>query len=288
VVAQPQILSESIWHRSWRRFRRNRFAAFALIFLIGIHFFALAGPVVSGYSPEAIDPRNAFLPPGAEHWMGTDDVGRDTFTRIIYGARTSLLVGLASMLVSISVGMLLGSLSGYYGGWVDSTLMRFTDAMMSVPRLFLLLVILTLIGGELYMVILVIGVTSWMGPARIVRGEFLHWKEEVFVEAARAIGLPNHRIIYRHILPQVSGSIIVAATLGVAQAILIESAMSFLGLGVQPPTPTWGNMLTNAQNYVWNAPLQALFPGLMILLTVLAYNFFGDGLRDALDPKGDV
>jgi peptide/nickel transport system permease protein len=166
--------------------------------------------------------------------------------------------------------------------------MRFTDAMMSVPRLFLLLVILTLIGGELYMVILVIGVTSWMGPARIVRGEFLHWKEEVFVEAARAIGLPNHRIIYRHILPQVSGSIIVAATLGVAQAILIESAMSFLGLGVQPPTPTWGNMLTNAQNYVWNAPLQALFPGLMILLTVLAYNFFGDGLRDALDPKGDV
>jgi peptide/nickel transport system permease protein len=257
----------------------------ALAFLVLITLAAIFAPYLTQYSPEQISPRSAFSAPFTEHFLGSDDLGRDTWSRLLYGSRVSLAVGFSAMALSILIGIVIGSLSGFFGGWLDALLMRTTDAMMSLPRLFLLLLILTLFGGDLWTVIMVIGITSWMGTARIVRGEFLRWKQSTFVEASSAMGATDSRIIVRHILPQVISSLIVTATFGVAQAILIESAMSFLGLGVQPPTPTWGNMLTNAQNYIWTAPLQALFPGLFILLTVLAFNFAGDGLRDALDPK---
>lgn len=280
-VQQPK----SYWRQSWRDVRRNPVAMVSLAFLVAIVIAAGLGPLIAPYPPDAISPRVALAAPGGEHILGTDALGRDTLSRLIFGARVSLLVGFSAMALSIAIGVVVGAVSGYYGVWVGGVLMRITDAMMSLPRLFLLLLILTFFGGSLNTVIVVIGVTSWMGPARLVRGEFLRWKEAVFVEAAHALGAEGGRIIGRHILPQLSSSVIVAATFGVAQAILIESAMSFLGLGVQPPTPTWGNMLTNAQNYIWSAPLQAFFPGVMILLTVLAFNFLGDGLRDALDPK---
>lgn len=269
----------------WRRLKRNKLACFSLVFLLIVHLLALLAPYVTSHSPERIAPYNAFAAPSREHWLGTDDLGRDTFARLLYGARVSLLIGFVSMVISVVIGILIGSLSGYFRGWLDVSLMRFTDAMMSIPRLFLLLTILTVFGGELWTVIIVIGITSWMETARIVRGEFLRWQQEMFVDAAKALGCKDSPIIFRHILPQSINSIIVAATLGVARSILIESSVSFLGLGVQPPQPTWGNMLTNAQYYIWNAPVQAVYPGVMILLTVLAYNFFGDGLRDALDPK---
>lgn len=276
---------QSYWGRALRSLLANRIALSSLALLATVAIVTLLAPTIGPYSPEEIDPRNAFGAPSSAHWLGSDDLGRDTFSRLLHGGRVSLTVGFTAMLVSVLTGTLIGALSGYFGGWVDSVLMRLTDAMMSLPRLFLLLLILTLFGGELVTVIVVIGATSWMTSARIVRGEFLRWKESIFVEASRALGASSGRIMLRHILPQVLSSIIVVATFGVARAILIESAMSFLGLGVQPPTPTWGNMLTDAQTFIWSAPMQAVFPGVAILVTVLAFNFAGDGLRDALDPK---
>lgn len=268
-----------------RRFFQNKIAVAATVFLGIITLSAIFAPLLTKFSPEHINPRFAFQGLSAEHFLGTDDLGRDTWSRLLYGGRVSLTVGFVSMFISVIIGILVGALSGFFGGWVETILMRLTDALMALPRLFLLLLVLTLFGGSLTTVIVVIGATSWMGPARIVRGEVLRWKQSVLVEASVALGATSMSILYKHILPQVMNSIIVAATFGVARSILVESAMSFLGLGVQPPTPTWGNMLTNAQNFIWSAPIQVVFPGLMILLTVMAFNFAGDGLRDALDPK---
>jgi len=277
---------ESYSARAWRQMRtENPRALIALAFLVLITLAAIFAPYLTQYSPEQINPRTAFSAPLTDHFLGSDDLGRDTWSRLLYGSRVSLAVGFSAMSLSILIGIIVGAFSGFFGGWLDALLMRTTDAMMSLPRLFLLLLILTLFGGDLWTVIVVIGATSWMGTARIVRGEFLRWKQSAFVEASSALGATDSRLIIKHILPQVVSPLIVTATFGVAQAILIESAMSFLGLGVQPPTPTWGNMLTNAQNFIWTAPLQAFFPGLLILLTVLSFNFAGDGLRDALDPR---
>lgn len=269
----------------FRRFSENKVAVGATLFIAVITMAAIFAPFLTKFSPEAINPRFAFQGFSWEHLLGTDDLGRDTWSRLLFGGRISLMVGFVSMTLSVVIGIIVGALSGFFGGWIETILMRFTDALMALPRLFLLLLVLTLFGGSLSTVIIVIGVTSWMGPARIVRGEVLKWKESLLVEASVALGARSVTILYRHILPQVLNSIIVAATFGVARSILVESAMSFLGLGVQPPTPTWGNMLTNAQNFIWSAPIQVVFPGLMILLTVMAFNFAGDGLRDALDPK---
>lgn len=269
----------------FRRFRENKVAVGATLFVALITLAAIFAPFFTKFSPEEINPRFAFQGLSWNHLLGTDDLGRDTWSRLLFGGRISLMVGFVSMGLSVVIGIFVGALSGFFGGWIETVLMRFTDALMALPRLFLLLLVLTLFGGSLSTVIIVIGVTSWMGPARIVRGEVLRWKESLLVEASVALGARSVTILYRHILPQVLNSIIVAATFGVARSILVESAMSFLGLGVQPPTPTWGNMLTNAQNFIWSAPIQVVFPGLMILLTVMAFNFAGDGLRDALDPK---
>lgn len=272
--------------RTWRKsLKRHKLAMVSLVVLVILHCCALLAPWLAPYSPEAIEPDNPLAKASAEHWLGTDDTGRDTFSRLLYGSRVSLVVGLLSMLLSVLLGVLVGTLGGYFGGVLDLVLMRLTDSMMSIPRLFLLVILMAVFQGGVHTVILVIGLTSWMQIARIVRSEVLVHRNRTFVEAAEAAGASRVRIVVRHILPQAMGSIIVAATFGVARSILLESAMSFLGLGVQQPTPSWGNMLTNAQRYVWEAPVQAVYPGLAIFLTVLAYNFLGDGLRDALDPK---
>jgi peptide/nickel transport system permease protein len=270
---------------TWRRLRRSRPAVLGGAFLLVVHLAALVGPSLLPHDPYATDPLRALQPSSLAHPLGTDELGRDVLARLVTGARVSLLVGLVATAVAIGIGLLVGALAGYAGGVVDAWLMRVTDAMMALPTFFLILAVMAVFGAQPATVMLVIGLTSWMQVARIVRGEVLRWRVAEFVEAARVLGAPDLRILRRHILPQVLPSLIVTATLGVAFAILTESALSYLGLGIQAPTPSWGNMLQHAQQYLWSAPRLAVYPGAAILLTVLSYNFLGDGLRDALDPS---
>jgi peptide/nickel transport system permease protein len=237
--------------------------------------------------------------PSKVHFFGTDTVGRDILARTIYGGQISLIIGLTAVIIETFLGILIGALAGYYGGWIDSILMRITEAMLNIPEIFLLIVMAKNFGGKIpdiqiigrtysgsvIVIVVIIGLTSWMYLARIVRAEFLSIKENEFILAAKATGSPNSHIIFRHILPNSIAPIVVSATLGVANAILAEAYISFLGLGVQPPTATWGNMLDGANNYIETAPWLWFFPGLLILLTVLSINFLGDGMRDALDPR---
>ncbi|GBD17016.1 Glutathione transport system permease protein GsiD [bacterium HR26] len=275
----------SWWALARRRFLRNRVAILAALYLVAMYLVALLAPVVAPYDPNEGDILYIHARPSREHLLGTDENGRDVLSRLIYGARISMSVGLIAMVISIAIGSLIGGVSGYAGRVVDSVLMRVTDGMMAIPYFFLVLIVVAVFGSSFRNIVLVIGVTSWMVVARIVRSEVLRTRELDFVLAARALGASSTRILLRHILPHAVPSIIVAATLGVANAILLESALSYLGLGIQPPQASWGNMLSNSQAYLWENPLLPLYPGLLILLTVLAYNFLGDALRDALDPQ---
>ncbi len=275
----------TLWGVAVRRLRRNPPALLGLAYLVVIHLIAVFGPWLMPWDPFAADPLIRLAGSSTGHLLGTDEIGRDVLARLVLGARVSLAVGLVAMVISVSVGVVAGAVSGYFGRKIDTVLMRFTDAMLALPTLFVILAALAVFGGGPTTATVVIGLTAWMPVARVVRGEYLRWRVTEFVEAARAIGGSDPRIMVRHILPQVIPSVIVAATLNVAFAILTESAISYLGLGIRPPLPSWGNMLQNAQIYIWSAPNLALYPGALILMTVLAYNFFGDGLRDALDPR---
>lgn len=287
---------------TWRRFRRHKMALLGVAILILLFAYSFGGAL---FVPESYanhtDTSLRLQAPSAAHPFGTDTVGRDILARTIYGGQISLLIGLTAMLVEVTLGILIGSTAGYFGGWIDAVLMRFTEAVFVVPQLFLLIVMsknfggkvpnITLLGRELsgsvIVVILIIGVTSWMYLTRIVRAEFISLKEREFILAAKATGTPARQVIFGHILPNCMAPIIVSATLSVAAAILAESYISFLGLGVQPPTATWGNMLETASSdfsKIENAPWFWIFPSLFIVLTVLSINFVGDGLRDALDP----
>jgi len=267
------------------RFRRNRMGTLGFALLVAIHLVAAFGPLVGPYLPNEASAALVLSPVSRAHLFGTDEVGRDVLTRLVYGARVSLVVSWAAVGLSVFIGTALGASTGFAGGWIDSVGMRITDAFLSVPMYFVLLIALSIFGSNLPIMVLVIAFTAWMPVARLVRSEVLSIKECTFVEAARAIGAPNLRIIVIHILPQAVPSIIVAVTLGVAHAILVESALSYLGLGIQPPQASLGNMLRNAQDYLWYAPRLAIYPGVLILIIVLSYNWFGDGLRDALDPR---
>lgn len=235
----------------------------------------------------AINTSARFLPPltRSAHLLGTDELGRDTLSRLLHGGRVSLVVGIAAMLTTVLTGTLVGLIAGYRGGWVDTVLMRFVDMMLCFPQIFLLLVVAAFVPPSLPSIALIIGLTSWMEVARIVRAEILHLREQDFVAAARALGASDTRIMAEELLPNIAGPIVVAATLKVAAAVLAESYISYLGYGVQPPLASWGNMLTNAQGYFDTAPWLAVLPGLFITLTVVGFNFMGDGLRDALDPR---
>lgn len=284
----------------WRRFKRHKMALVGVAVLILLVLYAFGGSFfyTETYA-NLTETGDRLLAPSAEHPFGTDTIGRDILARTIYGGQISLLIGLAAMLVEVVLGILVGALAGYYGKFVDGLLMRITEAWLNVPALFLLLIMAKFFGGKIpditlfgrtfsgsvVVIIIIIGGTSWMYLARIVRAEFLSIKEEDFVLAARATGTPNRQIIMRHILPNSVAPIVVTATLGVANAILLESYISFLGLGVRPPTATWGNMLEGAHGYIESAPWLWIFPGTLIVLTVLSINFIGDGLRDALDPR---
>ena len=253
--------------------------------LLLVALLALVGPVLWQVPPEATDPAIGLLGPTVAHPLGTDELGRDVLSRLLHGSRVTLLVGVAAMLAAIAIGVAVGAIAGFNGGWIDGALMRTTDAMLAVPAFFFILVSITVLGTSVATLILVIGVLSWMPVARVVYGETLRWKSAEFVVAARALGVDGPRLLVRHILPQAVPSLVVSATLGVAFAILTESALSYLGLGVQPPVPSWGNMLQRAQQYVFTAPALALYPGLAITTVVLAFNFLGDALYDALDPR---
>jgi peptide/nickel transport system permease protein len=285
---------------AWRRFRRHRMAIMGTVVLLLLLTFVLGGSLAfrEKYA-NLVNLDIRLQAPSAEHLWGTDAVGRDILARAVYGGQISLLIGSAAVAVALVVGIAFGALSGFYGGWVDSLLMRFTEAMLNIPQLFLLIVAAKYLGdkvanfhfagrefsGSVVVIIVIIGLDSWMYLARIVRAQFLALKEREFITAARAVGAPNRSIILRHILPNAMAPIIVTATLGVANAILTEAYISFLGLGVRQPTATWGNMLEDANRYLETAPWLWFFPGLLILLTVLGINFVGDGLRDALDPR---
>ncbi len=246
---------------------------------------ALLAPWLAPYDPSLQVLQDRLLPPCAHHWLGTDQYGRDVLSRLIYGSRISLEVGFVAVSIYVFIGTTVGSLAGYYGGWVDGLLMRLVDIVLCIPTLFLIMMVITFVGPSIFNIMVVIGLTSWTDVARLVRGEILSLKEREFIQAARVIGMSDTRIILRHLLPNALGPILVVATLGVGGAILVESVLSYMGLGVQPPTPSWGNMLEEGKEHLVDAWWLITFPGLAIFLTVLGYNLLGEGLRDYLDPR---
>jgi len=268
----------------WQRLRHNRMALAGG--LIVLTMFLMAA-VASWYSadPSAIDINQGLLPPGGQHPLGTDDLGRDVLARLLYGARISLLVGFVAVGISCLIGIVIGALAGFYGGLIDAVIMRFVDIMLCFPTFFLILAVIAFLNPSIWNIMIVIGLTSWMGVARLIRAEFLSLRQRDFVLAAQALGASDGRLIFRHILPNAMSPVLVSATLGVAGAILTESALSFLGIGVQPPTPSWGNMLITGKQTLGSAWWLSVFPGLAILITVLGYNLLGEGIRDALDPR---
>jgi len=284
--------AETYWGLMWKRFRQHRMAVGSGLVVLLLLAAVIIVPILSSRTYWEIDPANRFQPPSLSHPFGTDELGRDTFVRVMYGGRVSLLVGFSGAVSATILGSVVGAIAGYYGGRVDSVLMRFTDVMLTLPTLPLMLFVSMLFHGGALTVIIVVAAFFWMGTARMVRGRFLSLKTEAFVEAALASGCSAPRIIFRHLLPNTADVILVSTTLRVSTAILYEATLSFLGFGVQPPTPTWGNMLQRSMNYMLGMPGATgvpwwliFFPGFFILVTVLCINFLGDGMRDAMDPK---
>ena len=269
----------------WGRLKRNRMAMTGLALVLGLFVVSVFAPWLAPYDPNQIDLKQVLMPPSSAHLLGTDTLGRDVLSRIIYGSRVSLKVGFVAVGLATLIGLCVGALAGYYGGWVDSALMRLVDLMLCFPAFFLILAVIAVLEPSIWNIMAVIGLTGWMGVARLVRAEFLSLREREFVTAARALGAGDARLILRHMLPNALAPVMVSATLGVAGAILTESALSFLGLGVQPPTPSWGNILTAGKDNIEIAWWLSVFPGLAILVTVMSYNLLGEGIREAIDPR---
>jgi peptide/nickel transport system permease protein len=271
--------------QAWRRFLSNRIAIVGLIFILLLILIAIAAPLLMPYDPLISVEGMRGVSPSLAHPFGFDHIGRDLFSRVLFGSRVALIVGLFSTGIAVSLGILIGAVAGYFGGWVDTVLSRILDTLMAFPIIALLVVLAAVLGPSLTTTVVVIGVTGWARFARVVRADVLSIKAEDFVMAAKATGVSNWRIIIRHILPNVLGPVIVLASLGIGGIIILEAALSFLGLGVRPPTPSWGGILADGRPHLLRYPHISFFPGLMITLTVLAFNFVGDGLRDALDPR---
>jgi len=279
-------LSRRPSRRALKAFLRNRLAIIGVIVLIAI---VLAVIVAPSFVPATLaikpNPRQMLMAPSADHLLGTDEIGRDVAARLLYAGRVSIPVALSAMLIALVTASSVGIIAGYFGGWIDQVLMRITDALLAIPAIFLLLTIAAVMRPDVTILVVVIGLLAWMDLARIVRVETISLSKREQIEGARALGAKNPRILFRHILPNVQGSLLVAAPLIAGRALLTESALSYLGLGIQPPIPTWGNMLNQAQQFALSAPLLAVAPGLAIMITVIAINFVGDGLRDAFDPR---
>lgn len=268
----------------WRRFRYNRLAVIGLFIMVAVTFMALAAPILAPHDPDEVS-YNILQPPSAEHLLGTDDSGRDVLSRLIFASRVSLAVGVTVSLATVLLGTAIGALAGAYGGMTDTWLSGLINVMLSIPTIPLAMVLGAFLSKDVIFIVGILFIVSWTATARIIRAEFITLRERDYVLAARAIGASQARLILKHMLPNSMPLIIVSVTLGVASAILAESALSYLGYGIQPPTPSWGNMLQNAQTYLRQAPLLAIWPGALIALTVIGINFVGDGLRDALDPR---
>jgi peptide/nickel transport system permease protein len=278
---------DSQWAIAARHFRRNKPALAGMGVIVVLYLVALLAPVLAPYDPIAQKDiaTTGYLPPSMSHWFGTDKFGRDVLSRMIYGSRISLSIGFIATAISITIGTLIGAIAGYFGGKTDAVLMRFTDMVLAFPRLVLLIMIVALFSPSIAVIIVVLGLTQWPGTTRIVRGDVLSLREREFIQAARSLGFGRARIILRHLVPNVLAPVIVTATLGIGNTIVLEAGLSFLGMGVQPPTPTWGSMVADGKDSLIGAWWVATFPGLIIVLVVLAFNLVGDGLRDALDPR---
>jgi peptide/nickel transport system permease protein len=267
------------------RVTQNPLALAGLIIIGLISLMAIFAPWIAPFDPDAINVKAILVAPSLDHIMGTDGLGRDVWSRMLFGARISLLVGIVAVGISTLIGIILGAIAGYYRGWVDTLIMRFVDIMLSIPTFFLILAVIAFLTPSIWNIMIVIGLTSWMGVTRLVRAEFLSLRGREFVLASQTLGAKDYRLIFRHLLPNSLTPIIVTSVLGVASAVLVESGLSFLGLGVQAPQASWGNILTDGKEYIEFAWWLSLFPGLAILITVLGYNLLGEGLRDALDPR---
>lgn len=276
---------ENLRRLFWKRFRKNKLALAGAFIVLFLFFAALFAPWLSPYDPGQINIKKLLQDPSPEHIFGTDPLGRDVLSRMLWGSRISLLVGFVAVGIASVIGIFLGALAGYYGRWVDNLIMRFVDVMLCFPTFFLILAVIALLEPNIWNIMIIIGITGWMSVARLVRAEFLSLKERDFAVAEKALGARDFRIIFRHILPNALAPVFVSATLGVAGSILTESALSFLGIGVQPPTPSWGNILTAGKDNIQIAWWLSLYPGLAILITVLGYNLLGEGIRDAIDPR---
>lgn len=263
----------------------NPLALVGFMIITSILLFALTAPFIAPYDPDAIDVKAILLSPSSVHLMGTDGLGRDVFSRMLYGARISLMVGFVAVGIATAIGIVLGAIAGFYRGWVDTFIMRIVDVMLSIPTFFLILAVIAFLTPSIWNIMIVIGLTSWMGVTRLVRAEFLSLRNREFVLAAQTLGAKDVRLIFTHLLPNSLTPIIVSSILGIASAVLVESGLSFLGLGVQAPQASWGNILTDGKEYIQFAWWLSLFPGLAILITVLGYNLLGDGLRDAFNPR---
>ncbi len=279
--------SRGLWAEAARRFFKHRLATVGLIVLTTLVILAVFAPWISPYSPTEIDLRARGQGPSLSHWLGTDGTGRDIFSRVLYGGQISLSVGVIAVGISAFIGVIIGTISGYYGGKVDLVLMGITDMFLTFPRLVIIIAVVAILGPSIFNAIIVIGVLSWPAIARLTRGEILPLRQQEYIQAAKSLGTPNFRIITEHVLPNVMSPVLVAVTLDVATIILVEASLSFLGLGAQAPTPSWGNMLRDARalSILEGQPWMWLPPGIMIALAVLSINSIGDGLRDALDPK---
>jgi peptide/nickel transport system permease protein len=280
-----QTRQETLSRLFWKSFRKNKLALLGGVIVLVLFVVATFAPWISPYDPGQIEIKRVLEEPSARHLLGTDSLGRDVLSRMIWGSRISLLVGFVAVGIGTLIGVFLGSLAGYYGRWTDNLIMRFVDIMLCFPTFFLILAVIAFLEPSIWNIMIVIGVTGWMGVARLVRAEFLSLKERDYAVAEKALGAKDFRIIFRHILPNALAPVLVSATLGVAGAILTESALSFLGIGVQPPTPSWGNILTAGKDNIEIAWWLSLYPGLAILITVLGYNLLGEGIRDSIDPR---
>lgn len=276
---------KSIWLDIWKRLRKNKMAMFGLVIIVILFLTAVFADLIAPYTYKEQDLMNMFQTPSKEHLFGTDEFGRDIFSRVVYGSRISLEVGFIAVGISLVLGGVIGAVAGYYGGRLENVLMRFMDVLLAIPQILLAIAIVAALGPSIFNLMVAVGISSIPGYARLVRASVLTIREQEFIEAARAVGSSDARIIFKHILPNCLAPIIVQATIGVAIAILTAAGLSFIGLGIQPPTPEWGSMLSGGRSYIRDYPHMTLYPGLAIMVTIFALNLLGDGLRDALDPK---
>ena len=277
--------ASTLYRDAWNRLKKNKMAIASFFLLVIIALIAVFAPLIAPYDPYTQDLSRINEPPSSDHWFGTDDVGRDLFSRVVYGTRISMLVGVVCEAICVPIGVILGALAGYFGGWVDAVISRIIEIFASFPTILFAIAVMFILGPGIMNIFIAIGVIGWTGLARMIRGQIMQLKEKEFVEAARASGASNMKIIFRHLIPNCLSTIIVVITLDIPGDIMLESTLSFVGLGVQPPDPSWGSMISEGRKFIQQNVWYSFFPGLAIMLVVLAFNTLGDGVRDALDPK---